>query len=76
MVKIRLQRKGKKNRPFYRIIVADSRRARGGKALDNIGYYNPVVKPAEIKFDKEKLEKWIGVGAQMTETVKRITKAK
>ena len=73
MVKIRLQRKGKRNSPFYRIVVADSRTARNGKALDNLGYYNPIVKPAEIKFDKEKLEKWVSVGAQMSETVKRIT---
>lgn len=76
MVKIRLQRKGKKNQPFYRIVVMDSRRARNGATLDNIGFYNPIVKPAEIKFDQAKLDKWLNVGAQMTETVKRLTKAK
>lgn len=76
MVKIRLQRKGKKNKPFYRIVVADSRVARSGKVLDSLGYYNPLTNPVDIKFDKEKLEKWIGVGAQMSETVKRLTKSK
>lgn len=74
MVKIRLQRKGKRNAPFYRIVATDSRRARNGKALDILGYYNPVVKPAAVKIDKEKLEKWLGVGAQVSDTVKRLAK--
>jgi small subunit ribosomal protein S16 len=75
MVTIRLQRKGKRNRPFYRIVVAQSSRARNGKTLDSIGYYNPLVKPTEIKFDAEKLQKWVSVGAQMSDTVKRLTSA-
>jgi len=74
MVKIRLQRKGKKHMPFYRIVVADSRTARGGKSLDTLGHYNPLVKPAEVVINNEKLEKWIKVGAQMTTTVKRLVK--
>ena len=76
MVKIRLQRLGKKNKPFYRIVVADSRTARNGKALDTLGTYDPGIKPTHVTINKEKLQKWISVGAQMTETVKRITKAK
>lgn len=76
MVKIRLQRMGRKNQPFYRIVAADSKNARNGKILEIIGHYNPMVKPSDIKFDKALLEKWVKVGAQMTETVKRITKSK
>ena len=74
MVKVRLQRGGRKGRPFYRIIAADSRRARDGKALEFLGFYNPLSK--ELKFDREKLNNWISKGAQLTETVKRLVKVK
>ena len=72
MVKIRLQRVGKKKAPFYHIVVADSRSPRDGKIIDQIGTYNPMVEPSEIVLDKEKVEKWIKNGAKPTETVKRL----
>lgn len=72
MVKIRLQREGKKKAPFYHIVVADSRSPRDGKIIEQIGTYNPMVEPSEIKLDKEKVEKWIKNGAKPTDTVKRL----
>lgn len=72
MVKIRLQRVGKKKAPFYHIVVADSRSPRDGKIVEQIGTYNPMVEPSEIVLDKEKVEKWIKNGAKPTETVKRL----
>lgn len=73
-VKIRLTRMGAKKAPFYRIVVMDSRKARDGEYIDQIGYYNPVKEPAEIKLDVEKAKKWIGNGAQPTDTVRDIFK--
>ena len=73
-VKIRLRRMGAKKAPFYRVIVADERSPRDGKFIDEIGYYNPLRDPAEIKIDAEKAEKWLNDGAQPTETVKSILK--
>jgi small subunit ribosomal protein S16 len=73
-VKIRLRRMGAKKAPFYRVIVADERSPRDGKFIDEIGYYNPLKNPAEIKIDEEKAQKWINDGAQPTETVKSILK--
>ena len=72
MVKIRLQRVGKKKAPFYHIVVADSKSPRDGKIIEQIGTYNPRVEPSEIKLDSEKVEKWIKNGAKPTETVKRL----
>ena len=72
MVKIRLQRVGKKKAPFYHIVVADSRSPRDGKIIDQVVTYNPMVEPSEIVLDKEKVEKWIKNGAKPTETVKRL----
>ena len=72
MVKIRLRRAGAKKAPFYQIIVADSRSPRDGKFIDEIGTYNPMVTPSEIKINKEKLEKWIANGAKPTDTVKAL----
>lgn len=71
-VKIRLTRLGDKKSPFYRVVVADSHVARDGKCIDQIGTYNPLTDPAEIKIDVEKAKKWIGQGAQPTDTVKNI----
>ena len=71
-VKIRLRRMGAKKAPFYRVVVADSRYPRDGRFIEEIGYYNPMTKPAEIKIDMEKAEKWIKNGAQPTETVKAL----
>ena len=73
-VKIRLKRMGAKKAPFYRVIVADERSPRDGKFIDEIGYYNPLTEPAEIKINAEKAEKWLNDGAQPTETVKSILK--
>ena len=73
-VKIRLRRMGAKKAPFYRVVVADERSPRDGKFIDEIGYYNPLRDPAEIKIDAEKAEKWLNNGAQPTETVKSILK--
>jgi len=71
-VKIRLRRMGAKKAPFYRVVVADSRYPRDGRFIEEIGYYNPMKKPAEVKIDMEKAEKWIKNGAQPTETVKAL----
>ncbi len=77
MVKIRLQRQGKKKAPFYHIVVADSRSPRDGKIIEQLGTYDPMTDPATIKLDKEKVEKWIKNGAKPTDTVKDlIEKAK
>lgn len=73
-VKIRLRRMGAKKNPFYRIVVADSRFPRDGRFIEEIGYYNPLVDPAEIKLDTEKAQKWIANGAQPTDTVKALLK--
>ena len=72
MLKIRLRRIGAKKAPFYRIVVAESRYARDGRFVEEIGTYNPLVDPAEIKVDAEKVQKWLDSGAQPTETVKSI----
>ena len=73
-VKIRLRRMGAKRAPFYRIVVADSRYPRDGRFIEEIGYYNPMKEPAEIKIDAEKAQKWIANGAQPTDTVKVLLK--
>ena len=74
MVKIRLARFGAKKRPFYRIVVADIRSPRDGRFIEKVGTYNPNLDPAEIKVDKEKVQKWLEKGAQPTETVKSLLK--
>ena len=74
MVKIRLKRLKKKKAPFYRIVVADSRTPRGGKAIAELGYYDPTKEPAVLKVDVEDAKKWIGNGAQPTETVRALLK--
>ena len=72
MVKIRLQRVGKKKAPFYHIVVADSRRARDGRIIEQIGTYDPMTEPSTVALDKELVEKWIKNGAKPTETVKKL----
>lgn len=67
MVRIRLSRKGKKGKPFYRIIVTDKRNKRDGSPIEEIGTYNPITK--ELKLNKEKAESWIKKGAQPSEVV-------
>ena len=73
-VKIRLRRMGAKKAPFYRVIVADSRSPRDGRFIEEIGYYNPLTEPAEVKIDADKAKQWISNGAQPTETVKSLFK--
>ena len=73
-VKIRLRRMGAKKAPYYRIVVADSRYPRDGRFIEEIGFYNPMVEPAEVKVDAEKAKKWIANGAQPTDTVKALFK--
>lgn len=74
MVKIRLKRMGAHTKPFYRVVVADSRTSRDGKFIEEIGYYNPLTEPPVIKIDDEKAKKWLGNGAQPTEVVKGLFK--
>ncbi len=71
-VKIRLTRLGDKKSPFYRVVVADARVARDGKYIEQIGTYNPLVSPAEIKINKDLADKWIKNGALPTETAKAL----
>lgn len=73
-VKIRLKRMGAKKTPFYRIVVADSRYPRDGRFIEEIGFYNPLKSPAEVKIDAEKVQKWLKTGAQPTDTVRAILK--
>ncbi len=73
-VKIRLRRMGAKKAPFYRIVVADSRYPRDGRFIEEIGYYNPLKEPVEVKVDAEKAKTWIKNGAQPTDTVKALFK--
>ena len=73
-VKIRLKRLGAKKVPFYRVVVADERSPRDGKFIEEIGYYNPLTNPADIKINAEKATKWLNDGAQPTETVRTLLK--
>ena len=73
-VKIRLTRIGAKKAPFYRVVVADSRYPRDGRFIEEIGYYDPMVKEGGVKIDAEKAQTWIKNGAQPTETVKALLK--
>ncbi len=74
MVKIRLRRMGAHKKPFYRVIVADSRYPLGGRFIEEIGYFDPMSDPKTIKIDGEKAKEWLGKGAQPTETVKSLFK--
>lgn len=71
-VKIRLKRMGQKKRPFYRVVVADSRSPRDGKFIEEIGTYNPVSEPKEFKIDNEKAKQWIKNGAKPTSIVEKL----
>ncbi len=74
MVKIRLKRIGAKKAPFYRVVVADGRYPRDGRFIEEIGYYDPMKEPAEIKIDAEKANAWLKNGAQPTDTVRSLLK--
>lgn len=71
-VKIRLKRMGSNKKPFYRIVVADSRAPRDGKFIEEIGFYNPISANKETRINDEKALKWLSVGAQPTDTVKKL----
>ena len=73
-VKMRLRRMGAKKAPHYRIVVADSRYPRDGRFIEEIGFYNPMTNPAEVKIDSDKAKKWISNGAQPTDTVRDLLK--
>ena len=73
-VKIRLRRMGAKKAPFYRIVVTDTRYPRGGRFIEELGYYDPTKDPKVVKIDMEKAQKWIANGAQPTDTVKSLLK--
>ncbi len=74
MVKIRLRRMGAKKNPYYRIVVADSRYPRDGRAIDEIGTYNPMAEPTVVTIDADKAAAWLKNGAQPTDTVKALFK--
>lgn len=71
-VKIRLKRMGAKKRPFYRLVVADSRAARDGAFIETLGYYNPIADPVELEIDEEKALDWLQKGAQPSDTAKSL----
>lgn len=73
-VKIRLKRIGAKKNPFYRVVVADARYPRDGRFIEELGTYNPLTDPAEVKIDGEKAAKWLKDGAQPTDTVRSLLK--
>lgn len=73
-VKLRLTRMGNKKRAFYRVVAANNQSRRDGRPLEYLGYYNPMVEPAEIKLDMEKIEKWLAEGAEPTPTVRGLIK--
>lgn len=74
MVRMRLKRMGAKKNPFYRIVVADGRAPRDGRFIEQLGYYNPTVKPVELKVDADSAKQWLANGAQPSDTVKRLLK--
>ncbi|PIF04522.1 MAG: 30S ribosomal protein S16 [Arcobacter sp.] len=76
MTVIRLTRMGRNKRPFYRIVVTDSRKRRDSGWIESIGYYNPVSTPKEFKIDQERLDYWLSVGAQPSEKVAKLTAKK
>ena len=74
MTVIRLTRMGRTKRPFYRIVVTDSRKRRDGGWIEELGYYNPMTNPKTIKFDADRLAYWKSVGAKLSQKVQSITK--
>ena len=71
-VKIHMRRMGAKRKPFYRIVVADSRAPRDGRFIEEVGYYNPVSQPKELKLDEDKIFEWLKKGAQPSDTVRSL----
>jgi len=75
-VKMRLQRKGRKQAPYYHIVIADARSPRDGKYIERLGFYNPMTKPATIEIDRDRAYEWLTMGAQPTDTVRAILRFK
>lgn len=75
MLKIRLRRMGSRHKPFYRVVVSDSRRATTGTAVEELGYYDPRHEPPVFTVDRERVDYWVGQGAQLSDTVGRLVKA-
>lgn len=73
-VKLKLTRMGSKKNPFYRVVAANDETRRDGRPLEFLGYYNPMVNPAEVKLDAEKVQKWLSLGAKPTDTVRALLK--
>ena len=73
-VKLRLTRMGSKKRSFFRIVATNSATRRDGRPLEFLGYYNPQVNPVEVKVDAEKVQKWLDLGAEMSDTVRSLLK--
>jgi len=73
-VVIRMQRAGGRNRPFYRVVVADSRKARDGRFLEKVGYYNPLKEPEEIQLEVDRIQDWVSQGARLSEAVENLMK--
>ena len=71
-VKLKLMRMGSKKHPFYRVIAATDETRRDGRPLEFLGYYNPMTNPADVKLDKQKIETWLGLGAEPTDTVRSL----
>jgi small subunit ribosomal protein S16 len=76
MLKIRLRRMGSNRRPVYRVVVSDSKRTPTAAVLEEVGYYNPRTRPAEVKLDRDRINYWVGRGARMSETVASLMKKK
>lgn len=74
MLKIRLSRMGSKHRPFFRVVVSDSRRVPSASAIDEVGVYDPRAEPEMIKIDAERVDHWVGQGAQVSPTVRKLMK--
>lgn len=74
MLKIRLRRMGSRHRPFYRVVVSDSRKSPTASAIDEVGHYDPRPEPAQIRIDRERVDHWVQQGAQLTPTVRRLLK--
>ena len=73
-VKFRLTRTGSKKRPFYRVVATNSATRRDGRPLDFLGYYNPMVSPAKVEIDQERVKKWLEMGAEPSDTVRNLLK--
>lgn len=71
-VKIRMKRMGSKLKPFYRVVVADSRAPRDGRFIEEVGYYNPIKEPEELKLDEDAIMDWLKKGAQPSDTVRNL----